>query len=233
MKHKRLKVYFSLRSPYSWLALRQLHEHRPDAPSIFEYLPVWEPGDQLGRDLHACGSGVHYQSMSKAKHRYIVEDVTRLAQHLGCSVRWPRDGNQQWDLPHRVWLASRRTGMHHALLSALQEARWQQGLDITDPAVLATISNSCGFQGSELIEEAQTSKIYDEALSVLDEAYCDEAFGVPFFIIGRQRFFGIDRLGLVLDTMTKKTLTAHNDRPPTTLPAKVGSYDTDTAGGCG
>lgn len=246
MSRRRAKpvLYFSFRSPYSWLALRDLEQRLPDAPSAVEYRPWWEPDDRMRKELQDRGAPFPYIPMSKAKHLYILQDVKRLATARGVRVAWPVDTDPWWEVPHLGWIAARRLGRDRELLAALWAARWERGENICDPEVLRRAAEEAGVDPEPVVGAAHDPDIRAEALESLVQVYEDDAFGIPYFKAGRHRFWGIDRLDDFLRELSlaeAPTLPKNSGKEPggesSGFPAHVlerpGAYDHDTAGGCG
>ncbi len=244
MKH-RPRVFFSFRSPFSWMAIACLVRAHPDAHEQMEFVPFWEPDAHTAEAMAARGATLHYEAMSKAKHLYILQDTKRLAQRLGLTMAWPVDVRPWWEPAHLAWLAARRQGRARAFYDALIAARWQRGEDISDPRVVGAAGASVGLDGAALATVTDDPEIRAEGVECLVRAYEDDVFGVPYFRLGRERFWGLDRLALFLESLRRHGPQASqpewsdsSDYDPLAgiLPAvreRVGAYDTDSAGGCG
>ncbi|WP_031087472.1 DsbA family protein [Streptomyces sp. NRRL S-1831] len=246
---RRPRAYFNLRSPYSWMALDQLERRFPRAGELIDYYPLWEPEAGLREALHERGAEVLYRPMSKAKHLYILSDVKRTATRLGYPLAWPVDSEQDWDLPHLAWLAARREGRHRPLYRALVETRWHRGEPINSPEAVVGAGEAAGLDGAALLAAARSPQVRAEAVDVLEAAYEDDIFGMPYFRIGRERLWGLDRLDEFVSALHRAWPEAEADVPartdglaadadplagvPAELLTKAGSYDTDTAGACG
>jgi 2-hydroxychromene-2-carboxylate isomerase len=228
-------LYFSFRSPYSWIAMRKLEERVPNAPEVIEYLPYWEPQEDIRTELDTRGSGFLYAPMSKAKHLYILRDIKNLTQQHGYAMTWPVDVNPRWDVPHLAWLAARRLGGERALFWALHRARWQEGRDIWHWAVVAEVADGVGLDGQAVVDAANSQEIQAEAVDILARAYDEDVFGVPFFFAGRQRFWGLDRLEMFIEALSAAGVPLSDEGIdiPAEVRQEVGCYDSDTAGGCG
>ncbi|MBD0743107.1 2-hydroxychromene-2-carboxylate isomerase [Streptomyces sp. CBMA152] len=236
-------LYFSFRSPYSWLALRDLEARFPQAPEVVEYRPWWEPDGPSRKELDARGAPFPYIPMSKAKHLYILQDVKRLTEARGIKVSWPVDIDPWWEVPHLAWLAARRLGQDRRLLAALVAARWERGANICDPGVLRAVAEEAGLDPAPLVGAVDDPAIRAEGLDCLQQVHEDDAFGIPYFTYGRRRYWGLDRLDGFLRDVTEAGLgeagtdTADEDAEKSGLPVgvlnRIGAYDHDTAGGCG
>jgi 2-hydroxychromene-2-carboxylate isomerase len=238
------RLYFSFRSPFSWLLVEQLRRAVPDALETFELVPYWEPDDATAAALAARGAAIHYAPMSKAKHLYILQDVKRLATGLDLELRWPVDVAPWWEPSHLGWLAARRAGAQTAFYDAVVRARWAEGRDISRVEVVARAATAAGLDGDALAGAVGDAGIRAEGVECLYRAYDEDIFGVPYLRLGWQRFWGLDRLphflaaaGLPGGERPAPADGAHAQRKLGAIPQLVldrpGMYDDDTAGGCG
>jgi 2-hydroxychromene-2-carboxylate isomerase len=234
------RLYFSFRSPFSWMALRRLEERLPAAPELIEYVPYWDPDEKLAAALDERGSGFHYTRMSKAKHLYILQDTKRLAQRHGYAMTWPIDVDPWWDLPHLAWLRAKESGVHRELYAAVCAARWERGENVCEPEVLHAVLSGAGLDADALVAAGTDDGVRSRGLDALAAAYDDDVFGIPYFKLGRHRFWGLDRLDGFLDALggTVEVPTRNPEEDPLEgIPAaareQVGAYDFDEAGGCG
>ncbi|MCT9933138.1 DsbA family protein [Planotetraspora sp. A-T 1434] len=213
------RVHFSLRSPFSWMAIERLRREIPDAHDVVEFIPFWDPDPETERRLAARGGEFHYQQMSKAKHLYILHDTKRMAARLKLDMRWPVDIDPWWEIPHLAFLRARDLGAEAAFYTEVTEARWTRGENICDPAVITAIEHRCGLDGAGLARTPDDSELRERGVDCLFRAYEDDIFGIPYFRVGRERYWGLDRF----DWFLADLLRTLGDR----------RFDTDTAGGCG
>lgn len=188
------RLYFSLRSPYSWMALRQLEAKLPECHDVIEWVPYYSPDDKTLAELGEAGAKFLYTPMSKAKHLYILQDTKRLAARFGYAMRWPIDIDPWWELPHLAWLKARRLGVHRTYYDAVTAARWERGENICEPDVLRRVVADVGLDPQPLLTAVDDPETRAESIQGLVDVYHDDVFGVPYFKVGRERFWGLDRL---------------------------------------
>jgi 2-hydroxychromene-2-carboxylate isomerase len=230
------RLFFSFRSPFSWMAVERLRRLAPDAHHRIEFIPYWEPDTRTAEALEKRGARIRYVPMSKAKHLYILHDTKRLAATLGLKMAWPVDVEPRWELSHLAWLKARSLGAGEAFYNAVVVARWGRGEDISDPEVIHSAAAAAGLDGDALVDAAEDPDIREEGVESLVEAYEDDIFGVPYMRYGPHRFWGFDRMGAFLALLqggNEGSGLALVEDVPAELQAGVGAYDTDTAGGCG
>jgi 2-hydroxychromene-2-carboxylate isomerase len=191
---RRPRLYFSFRSPYSWLTIHQLRQVVPNLFDEFECYPYWDPDEQTSQRLQDRGGEFHYIQMSRAKHLYMLMDTKRLTQREGIAMAWPVDVDSWWELPHLGWLLARRVGLADEFYNAITEARWGRGEDICTPEVVRAAARQAGLDPDLAVAAPDDPEIRDEAVNCLYQAYLDDIFGIPYLKWGRHRFWGLDRL---------------------------------------
>ncbi|MEU5695825.1 DsbA family protein [Actinosynnema sp. NPDC020468] len=220
------RLYFSFRSPFSWMAVEALRRALPDALARFDLVPFWDPDPATSAALTARGADTHYTQMSKAKHLYILQDTRRCAEKLGLAMKWPVDVDPWWEVPHLAWLAARREGRAEAFYDAVVAARWGRGEDVCDQDAVALLAERAGVDPSAALAPADP-ELRAEGVTCLERAWHDDVFGIPYLFLGRHRFWGLDRIPDFLAAYHR------SDTVPPAVPVGVVAGDRDTAGGCG
>ncbi|GAA2974453.1 2-hydroxychromene-2-carboxylate isomerase [Actinokineospora diospyrosa] len=234
MRTKRPRVFFALNSPYSWMAVRDLLARVPDVVHRADFIPFWEPDKTTEAALHARGAEIIYVPMSKAKHLYLLADTKRLAQERGYPLVWPVDVDPWWELPNLAWLHARRAGQAWPFYLALTEARWERGENICDPQVVRAAALACDMNPDTVLDAPSDPSLRAEGVDMLTAAYEDDIFGVPYFRLGRHRYWGLDRLEHFIAALSGPDTAAPSTKDiPAPVLAATGAFDRDTAGGCG
>ncbi|KAA2265813.1 disulfide bond formation protein DsbA [Solihabitans fulvus] len=227
------RLFFSFRSPFSWMAITKLERSVPDLHSRVEFIPYWEPDERTRAELAERGADLHYAQMSKAKHLYVLYDTRREAARLGLRIVWPVDIDPWWELPHLAWLAARRMGRAAEFYTAVMAARWEHGEDVCEAAVVRELARQVGLDPDRLVGATEVEDIRAEGVDCLYAAYDDDIFGVPYFRIRRERYWGLDRVDDFIAELG-------SDEPRSRRPATAArgervraAVDNDSAGGCG
>jgi 2-hydroxychromene-2-carboxylate isomerase len=192
--NRRPRLYFSFRSPYSWLTVRRLRAVVPDLFEAMDCYPYWDPDERTNAALAGRGGEFHYIQMSRAKHLYMLMDTKRLAQREGLAMAWPVDVDSWWELPHLAWLWARRQGRAWEFYDAVTQARWGRADNICDEAVIRAAARQAGLDPGQAVAAPEDPSIREEAVGCLYQAYLDDVFGIPYLKWGRHRFWGFDRL---------------------------------------
>ncbi|MGW3649812.1 DsbA family protein [Streptomyces sp. NPDC000878] len=232
-ENKTPRFYFSLRSPYSWLAYRTVMAEHRDLAERLEWVPFFEPDQLSARLMKEQGGRFPYSEMSREKHRYVLQDVGRITKSLGIRVVWPVDRDSIWEVPHLGYLVARSQGRGHDYIDAVYRARFGQGRDICDRRTIEDIGWELGIDPLRLSRASDRPELRAEGIRILLDVCADGVFGVPFFVHGYSRFWGIDRLDAFVEHLRSQ------EEPATAVPleftaAGIGTATDDGhAGGCG
>jgi 2-hydroxychromene-2-carboxylate isomerase len=209
-------LYFSFRSPYSYLATSQLEQLlerydfrielkvvRPIAvriPGFFEKVnPLWPP--------------------------YLARDTWRIAERLGIPYRWPRpdpiimsmaaDGPKVApDQPYimgvsRMGAAAQRAGKGFAFAREASKAIWSGAVDNWHEGEhLAHAARAAGLDPDAIAAVVSTQTEPLDAEIEANEAAQTAAghWGVPLMVFDAEPFFGQDRLEDLIWRMKQKGL---------------------------
>jgi 2-hydroxychromene-2-carboxylate isomerase len=82
-------------------------------------------------------------------------------------------------------------------IETLSPAIWEAGLDVTDAAAVAAVLSKAGFDAESLAAKAQDPAIKQAVIDNTEKAVERGVFGIPTFFIGKEMFFGKERLGQI------------------------------------
>ncbi len=91
-----------------------------------------------------------------------------------------------------------------AYVRAVLPAMWEDGLKMDDPAVVETVLRAAGLDASAILEGARSDAVKQELAANTQAAVARGVFGIPTFFVGREIFFGKERLGQVEAELGKK-----------------------------
>jgi 2-hydroxychromene-2-carboxylate isomerase len=241
MKSDRPRFYFSFRSPYSWIGARLLQERVDHTRTPVEYIPYWDPDERTQSLLKARGAGFIYTPMPRQKHLYLLQDIKRLASQLGYTLAWPVDRHPWWELPHLGYLVARRQGRERPYLNAVYRARWERGIDICVPENIGLAAADAGIDADAVVRAPADAAIREEGAVALQRAWRDGVFGIPFYINGVDKFWGIDRFDSFVSSLFRESSDGRRQpqpdpeaaAPAATAQVDTEPYDTGHPGGCG
>ena len=97
----------------------------------------------------------------------------------------------------RGLIAAREAGCEPAFLEMGLRGMWEDGLKLDDPAVLAKAIDDAGLDSASLMAAAQSDPVKKKLADNTAAAVERGVFGVPTFFVGKEMFFGKERLGQV------------------------------------
>ncbi len=187
MSDSDLRVYFSFRSQFSWLAF-----HRITTTGVFD----WNQIDAV--PIFPFGKGANL-SAGRAKSSYMRLDTERIAKAYGLCVKWPEsEGEPDWFPPHQVYLWARDQGKAIDYAREAFSARFERGLDLAADEVMRAAAAAAGLDGAEALEVAHDPQWKKKVMNGFNHTREDGAFGVPLLIFRGERFWGNDRLDWLL-----------------------------------
>ena len=103
----------------------------------------------------------------------------------------------------RGFFFAKEKGCEKAYHDAVYSARWLEGKDIGDEAVLGEIAEKCGLDRKAFLAALDHPK-YKAAIDASNkDGEADEVFGFPTFIVEDEKFWGNDRIELLVRHLKK------------------------------
>lgn len=97
----------------------------------------------------------------------------------------------------RGLIAAEMDGQKMPYINVVAKAMWEDGQKMDDPEVVAKVLTAGGLDAERLLARTQDQDVKQKLIDNTQAAADRDAFGVPFFFIGDERFFGKERLGQV------------------------------------
>jgi len=94
-------------------------------------------------------------------------------------------------------IAAKQGGVLEPYVKAGLTAMWEDGDNMSDPAVFAAVMTKAGLDGAGLLAAAQDPAVKSKLADNTDRAVARSVFGVPTFFVEDDMFFGKDRLDQV------------------------------------
>ena len=200
-----IDVFWSFRSPYSYLAtgrLVDLHARYDLDLQVRPVLPI------------AVRTPEFFQRVNPLFGPYLVRDVLRLGEFHGIPIRWPRpdpvvmnpDGSYPLEQPTihrltRLGVAAAERGRGLPFLDEVSKLIWSGSVDgWHEGDHLARASERAGLELAEL--DAAIEKDPQHFVDVIEhnQQALEAAghWGVPTMVLEGEPFFGQDRLDLLL-----------------------------------
>lgn len=194
---KTLEFFFDLGSPATYLAYTQLPALCAATGTQLVYKPML-----LGGVFKATGNASPITV--PAKGRYMFDDLARYARRYNVPLRF----NPHFPI-NTLMLMRAITGiqLHHperfqAFVDCLFHALWVDGRHMGDPAVVAAVLIEHGFDPDEVLALANDESVKAALKNNTEQAVQRGVFGAPSMFVGKQLFFGQDRLDFVREALS-------------------------------
>lgn len=180
-----IRVYHSFRSPYSRLGLHVIHRAGLDV----ELIPFSGPPEN---------SAFNDPVANAPKLEYYRQDVPRMTMRMGLPIMPPNPFDVDLMPSYKAAVAADADGFGMAYALAVSDARWGEGKNISEMDVLKECADKAGWS-AEAAEKSQTALSVGKTLKKhRDLIEADRVFGVPFAVMGDQKYWGHDRFDLLV-----------------------------------
>jgi 2-hydroxychromene-2-carboxylate isomerase len=190
---KRVRLFFSFRSPYSYLA----------GPRIFALPDAYD----IDLEWHGVAPMVERGvPLSPAKMIYIVTDAQRVARKLGMPFQIPSPD----PLPHARALLrgaeyANDRGKVGPWVLAVMRAIWGDQRDASDPALLREVARGTGLDEEGSLAAIEGNAAYDERVNANGKLLEEVGhWGVPTLEVDGNLFWGQDRISYLEDYLTEQ-----------------------------
>ena len=95
----------------------------------------------------------------------------------------------------RGYVAARAAGVGLAFLEMGLKGMWEDGLKLDDPEVLEGAIDLAGLDSASLLAASQSDPVKQTLADNTAAAVARGVFGIPSFFVGKEMFFGKERLG--------------------------------------
>ncbi len=187
-------LYFDAGCPWSYLAHGRLREAAIRTGARVSYHPVLVD-EVLARSNP--GFPPDRRDPVPARAAYQGKDLADWARYCGLVIQRPAAWPLRTEWAARGAVVATGTGQAVPYLTAVFEALFRDGRDITDPAVVCAAAAAAGLDPlafeSALREEGPLAQVRANG----EELLARGGFGTPSILIGNDLYFGNDRLPLV------------------------------------
>ncbi|MCE8033694.1 MAG: 2-hydroxychromene-2-carboxylate isomerase [Halomonas sp.] len=188
-----ITYYYSLVSPWTYLGHARLGEIATHHGATIDYVPVTVSA------VFPRTGGLPLPKRAPERQAYRLIELKRWPQLLGIPLNVEPKHFPTDDRPAaRMALSAKAQGHGIAGLSlAILRACWAEERDIADLATLREIADACGLDGQALLDESETQAGQERLDDACEQAVAAGCFGVPWYEVAGEPFWGQDRLELV------------------------------------
>lgn len=192
---KTIQYYFAPHSPYSYLGHQRLLRLAAQYGAMVEPKPI-----DLAA-IYQSGGGLPLAKRPPQRQAYRLEELKRWSAFLGLPMNvQPKFFPPDQTAASLLLVAAREeAGADQALelAGAIMRAVWAEERDIADISTLHELADDCGFDGAKLLVASSTLATQQRYKAFTQDAIDAGVFGVPWYVVDGQGFWGQDRLDFV------------------------------------
>lgn len=187
-----IDYFFTPMSPWVYLAGDRLEAIAARQGASIRYVPLDAPA------LFPRTGGQVLAERHESRKAYRLQELARWSKRLGMKLDLQPFFFPVNPAPASYAIISAQAaggGDLGALVRAFPRAVWAEGRNIADDEVVKAILAENGFDPA--VADRGMFTAADVYVRNLEEAVSRGVFGVPFYIVGEERFWGQDRLELL------------------------------------
>ena len=187
----KIDFYFDFVSPYTYLAHKKICNL--DQRINFNYKPILLGG------LHNLGN-ITAPAFNERKMKNMKNDCILIAEKNQIDFKWNENFpiNSLYLMRGFIFIDDTKKDK---FLDACFNAYWINNLDILKEENLNKILDECQIDHDLFKEGIKDQKIKDELKLLTSNAFENDIFGAPTFVINKKLFWGQDRLDYALEEL--------------------------------
>lgn len=196
---KTVDFIFDFGSPNAYLAGKILPAITARAGATINYVPAL-----LGGIFKATSNQSPVQAFANVKGKMAYEhlEMARFIRKHKIPFRMNPHFPVNTLAIMRGYVAAESLGVAASYYDAVFAAMWENGLKMDDPAVIAEVLTAAGLDAAAILAAAQTPEIKQKLVENTEAAVARGVFGAPTFFVGKEMFFGKDRLDQVEEELS-------------------------------
>ena len=188
---KKIDFYFDFISPYSYLAHKKIINlnRRND----FNYKAILLGG------LHNL-SGITAPAFNERKMKNMKNDCILIAKKNKISFEW----NEKFPINSLYLMRGYLIideNKKNKFIDTSFDTYWRDNIDISKEENIQKILENCEINKNSFEKDINNQKTKDELKKLTNEAFDNNIFGAPTFVINNKLFWGQDRLDYALDEL--------------------------------
>lgn len=186
-----IEFYFDFSSPYAYLAAARIEEVAADLGRPVRWRPIL-----LGVVFKATSGQPNL--MKPLQGDYLHHDVPRCARrwHIPLVNPLPPVFGSLAAARGFYWLEGQQGDAHlpAAFARAVFNAHWADGRDMALPENVLDVAAGLGIDRAAMDEGLRDPAVKEKLRVATEEAMARGVFGVPYFIVDGEPFWGADRM---------------------------------------
>ncbi len=201
---KTVEFIFDFGSPNAYLAHRVVPEIEARTGAKFVYHPCL-----LGGIFKATGNRSPVEQFAGVRNKLDYEwlEIKRFVECYRVNAfRMNPHFPVNTLLMMRGAVVAEDEGRLAPYVEACFRAMWEDGKKMDDPAVVATALDDAGLDGQAILERTREQAVKDRLIANTEGAVARGVFGMPTFFVGKEMFFGKDRLTQVEEEIIRTSV---------------------------
>lgn len=188
----KVEFHFDFGSPNAYFAHRVIPQIEQRTGATFEYVPILLGGVfKLSNNQPPM---VQFKDI-KAKSDYMKLEIVRfIKKHKLAKFRMNPNFPVNTVQIMRGAVAAGMDGQLAKYVEAVFRAMWEDGLKMDDPEVIRSALDAAGLDGARTLARIQDQEVKDKLLKNTEATVARGTFGAPTFFVGKEIFFGKDKL---------------------------------------
>ena len=188
---KSLDFFFDFISPYSYLAHKKLKLLNKNNKININYKPILLGG------LHKLGD-ITAPAFNERKMKNMKNDCELVSRKNNIEFKW----NDKFPI-NSLYLMRGYLVIDNRFkdifFDRCFDAYWRNNIDISVKENVKIILKDCSLSFDIFFEEIEKKKIKDKLKELTIDAFKNDIFGAPTFVVNKKIFWGQDRLVYALD----------------------------------
>jgi 2-hydroxychromene-2-carboxylate isomerase len=198
---KNVDFIFDFASPNAYMTHKAVTGIVERTGATFNYIPCL-----LGGIFKSTGNQAPFVAFAnvKGKQEYNkLENERFIAKHKLTAYKMNPHFPMSTVALMRGLIVAEDVGQKDAYIEAVLKAMWEREENMADTDVTVRVLTEAGLDGKTIIEKTQDPTVKAKLIENTNAAVERGVFGVPTFFVGKEMFFGKERLGQVEEEIIK------------------------------
>ena len=193
---KSIDFYFDFISPYSYLAYKKIKLIDKNNELRINYKPILLGG------LHKLG-GITAPAFNERKMKNMKNDCELVALKNKINFKWNAKFPINTLYLMRGYLVIKED-LREKFFDICFDAYWKDDVDVSSEKNVSKILDLMKMDKDKFFKNIQDIQIKDKLKRLTNEAFENDIFGAPTFVVNNKIFWGQDRLDYALDEYNLK-----------------------------
>ena len=188
-----IDFYFDIISAYSYIAHKKIQKIQENNNIKFNYKPIFLGG------LHNL-AGISAPAFNKYKIKNMQNDCELVSKKNDISFTWNSKFpiNSLYLMRGYLYVSDNKKNDY---LNTFFEAYWKDNLDLSNDLEISQLLKILDIDIKKFLNGIKEQTIKDELKDTTNDAFKNEVFGAPTFIVNNKIFWGQDRLEYAVEEL--------------------------------